>query len=164
MLYEEQKSSQEGRLTLRAHIRRQWALISGRRITAACMAVIFSFGMSRFYLVVPLGEFICLDLPPVQSSAPSTPAPVAHTHSHGPDHHHDHAAAAAPLSSVPDTGYSFTHCRDTINGIALTPIQPLGGIEMTSDMEPALAWSSAVSPSVFLADSFVPSTFQPPRA
>ncbi|MBI4463758.1 MAG: hypothetical protein HY647_03540 [Acidobacteria bacterium] len=110
---------------------------------------LFSFQLSRFYLLVELDNFICLE--------------ANHTHTAGSpahNHHHDDAAAA-PHSH--DEDFKFQHCKDTFGGIALTPVQPLGTPERVSLQLPLGSRATLSVPQYPPIENDLAPPFQPPR-
>jgi hypothetical protein len=111
--------------------------------------------MSRYYLVIPLNQFLCLE---------ATAAKNGEARSH--EHTHDHGPAASiheHTSESQETGYTITHCKDTINGVALTPVQTLAPIEVATVLEPQTIWMSVAPASSSVLDTYLPTPFEPPR-
>jgi hypothetical protein len=133
------------------------------RMTAACVALVFSVGMSRHYLVIPLNQFLCLEATGESgggaAAIPSNPV-APHSHSHG--HNHDHGPTAS--QPVDDDGFIITHCKDEIRGIALTSLQMLGTIETEPFSAEPIVSSILLPADTLLSDFFISDFFQPPRA
>ena len=119
------------------------------RAIALMVVSLFTFQLSRYYLIIELDKFICLDA----------------THAHGvgsgaAGHHHDDAGAVAHSH---DDGYVIQHCKDTFDGITLTPVQPLG-VPVTASYPLSLAIRAvpASQQSQAVENDLAP-PFQPPR-
>ena len=120
--------------------------VPGGRGVCFCVLVLFCFQFSRFYLTVEGGQFLCLDADVPDFSAPH--------------HHHEGELSAAHHS---DGGYSIEHCKDTLDGIPLTPVQPFGtAAAMTLEPSQLVAAAFPVADPV-APDGVLPSPFQPPR-
>ena len=119
-----------------------------RRSVALAVIVFFCFQSSRFYL-----------------SAQMTPVPCPH-------HHpapvmgagiHSHHMAAAP-SPTQEGSFYFQCCKETYNGIGLTPAQPLGLPVHLARIQPEATRAVLLPERSFLVENFLPPPFQPPRA
>lgn len=110
---------------------------------------LFSFQLSRFYLVIELDKFICLE--------------ATHTHGIGlgaSTHHHDHEAG---LSNPEEKGFFFQHCKDTFGGIALTPVQPLDVPVIASYPLPLQSGAALAGPGCPAGENDLAPPFQPPK-
>lgn len=133
--------------------------VQGFSRATQCVAFVllglFCFQLSRVYLVVPADAYMC--------SFPS-PSHESETVS-GDHHHHDEAASSAPfLLANEDDGRSyFQHCKDTLDGLGLTPAQPFGlaAVMQPQPPQPTNYIASIHTPAVL--DNFLPPPFQPPR-
>ncbi|MBI3895074.1 MAG: hypothetical protein HY313_04005 [Acidobacteria bacterium] len=122
-----------------------------RKATAIVMVAFFSFQFIRFYLVAPLDAFECFE--------PNFRHGISASENHG--HHHDELGIVP--HSNDDESYTLQHCKDTYNGIGLTPVQPLGLPIAVSPEFRGLALTLAVyEPSQPLENILLP-PFQPPR-
>ena len=128
--------------------------IFGTRVIAACVVALFCFQFARFYLVIPLDQFLCLEANHTHTGAAS--------HSH--DHHHDSEEALPHSHNDNDTGYYFQHCKDTFEGMALTPVQPLGMPAAVSVRQPEIVVAIHQPEERQFFESFLAPPFQPPRA
>lgn len=140
------------RMSLRSQARRKLLTpLFAKRTVAACVLVFFCLQFSRFYLIIQLDGFICLE----PNHLRTTDSLSAH------DHPHDGEEA---LAHSPDDGYSFQHCKDTFDGIALTPVQPLGLSVAAPVPQPETAWASRMPENQPAIDNVLSPPFQPPRS
>ncbi|MBI4459098.1 MAG: hypothetical protein HY648_03435 [Acidobacteria bacterium] len=130
--------------------RRAWQRCPARKAITVTVAAFFFFQFIRFYLVAPLDVFECLE--------PNFRQGASASENHG--HHHD---AVELQSHSEDAGYTLQHCKDTYNGIALTPVQPLGLPVAVSQEFLRLALPTAVCEPSQPLENFLPPPFQPPR-
>ena len=124
------------------------------RCAVACLILgLLCFQLSRVYLVVPADAFIC----------------AAPEHDHGgatlkhDDHDHSDEAMEALFADQHDDRNYITHCKDTIDGLGLTPAHPYS---MPSASAPQTLVETAVilpSEATLPAGNVVPPPFQPPR-
>ena len=121
-----------------------------RRSLTLAMVVLFSFQLSRFYLIAHLDPSICSEPNHQHSSS------LAETRAHS---HED--AGALPHSH--DDGFFFQHCKDSYDGIGLTPAQPLGLPVTVSPGLPETVWAMILPDILPRAERFLPPPFQPPR-
>ena len=122
------------------------------RVVAACVAVLFCFQFSRFYLVIPLDQFLCLE--------------ANHTHGVASQSGHDHHLSSESLPhshGSKDTGYYFQHCKDSFEGMALTPVQPLGMPPAASIQEPEITVAFQQPEGRQFFENLLPPPSQPPR-
>ena len=122
---------------------------NARRSLTLAMVVLFSFQLSRFYLIAHLDPLICSE-PNHQHSS------LAETHGHS---HED----AGVLPHSHDDGFFFQHCKDSYDGIGLTPAQPLGLPVTASPGLPETVWTMILPDILPRAERFLPPPFQPPR-
>ena len=124
---------------------------SGFKRTFALFAlVVFSVQLVRFYVVVPREAFTCSE----------------------PGHHHasagelanglDHAGEEVLPPGDGDQTY-FQHCKDTLDGLCLTPTQPLGMPVFVAHRIEPLIWLSLPNQISLPIDNALPPPFQPPR-
>ena len=116
---------------------------------ALLVVSLFTFQLSRNFLIIELDQFICLE--------------PTHTHGVGPAssmHHHD-AAEATPHSH--DDGNAIQHCKDSFGDIALTPVQPLGSPVMASYQPPPASRTVLASQRYQAVENDLAPPFQPPR-
>ena len=133
--------------------------LSGRSLfprgrAVACLILgLLTFQLSRVYLVVPADAYLC----------------TAPEHDHGSaalaheDHDHGDEALEALVGDADDGRNYITHCKDTIDGLGLTPAQPY---QTPSASAPHLLVESVVilpGETTFPEDNVVPPPFQPPR-
>jgi hypothetical protein len=121
---------------------------TGTRVVAAVVTFFFAFQLSRFFIVASVAPGLC----PADSDASLLASG---------GHHHDENAVSLPKNH--DPGYYFQHCKDTVDGLALTPVQPLGLPGATIHFVPDTNWSAAPSAAVSATEHFLPAPFQPPR-
>ncbi|MBI4442460.1 MAG: hypothetical protein HY649_03690 [Acidobacteria bacterium] len=123
------------------------------RAIALVVVSLFTFQLSRNFLVIELDRFICLE--------------PTHTHGVGSGasgHHHDDAEAV-PHShdSGHDSGYVIQHCKDSFGDIALTPVQPLDAPVMASYPPPPGSRTVLASQRYQAVENDLAPPFQPPR-
>lgn len=106
-----------------------------RSFTAVGLGLIF-FHLIQAVLLLPINQILCLD--GLNASKSST---VAAPHDHDHDHDHDHGPAA-PASATEPEGDQLQHCKDTLFGIALIPVQPFSLPMAVSLHEPAVSWAA----------------------
>ena len=129
---------------------------SRSRAIALCVVVLFSFQLSRFFLIVHLDAVECFE-------PGHTHAATSHSHSHADNgHQHDHEGEPAPSHSH-DGEHYFQHCKDTYGDAGLTPVQSLGAPETVSYQLPETAWGNPPSENFQPLDNYLPPPFQPPR-
>ena len=126
-------------------------LLFTKRGVAACVLILFCFQFSRFYLIVELDRFVCLEPNHIHTASSLS----------GHDHHPEGGDA---LSEDQESGYSLQHCKDTFNGIALTPVQPLGFSFAAPVQRPETAWASRLPENQQVIDNVLAPPFQPPRS
>ena len=124
---------------------------SGSKRTVAFFAlVVFSVQLVRFYVVFPRDAFICSEA----------------------GHQHDHAGELAngldhggeeflPRGDLDQT--YFQHCKETLDGLCLTPAQPLGMPVFVAHRIEPLIWLSLPNQIALPIDNALPPPFQPPR-
>ena len=130
---------------------------NARRSLTLAMVVLFSFQLSRFYLIAHLDPLICSEPNHQHSSS------LAATHEHPTAvHKHSHEDAGS-LPHSHDEGFFFQHCKDSYDGIGLTPAQPLGLPVTASPGLPETVWTMILPDILPRAERFLPPPFQPPR-
>lgn len=92
---------------------------SGRG-TASLALCLFCFQFVRFYVVIPLDAYTCYSPDHIYGATAS----AAHGHDHALAYDGDQHDEAMPQSD--DRHFYFQHCKDTLNGLGLTPVQPFG--------------------------------------
>src|SRR3990170_7758454 len=99
----------------------------GRRIAVIVALPVFVFQFSLSLLLHPLNQILCLE--------ELNPSSTAAVH----DHHH-----ADPLldSHTEPAGDTMQHCKDTLFGIAVTPLQPFSLPFAPTSQELAISWAS----------------------
>ena len=108
------------------------ARFPARPAVALGILAFFCFPISRFYLSAQLDPEQCWEIG--HSHAASS---QLHDHSE-----HDHHSHAESLPADQDGEYFFQHCKDTYEGIALSPAQPLA-VPVTASIEPPrTSWQS----------------------
>ena len=110
-----------------------------------CLVVMFCFQFGRFYLTVELGQFQCLDTADIHVATSA---------------HHTHAGN---VTAAPPDGYSIEHCKDTLDGIPLTPVQPFGTVAAVTFEQPQLAGAGFQPFDPIAPEHALPTLFQPPR-
>jgi len=119
------------------------------RAIALVAVSLFTFQLSRYFLVIELDRFICLE--------------PTHTHGVGSGasgHHHDDAEA---IPHSHDDGYVIQHCKDSFGDIALSPVQPLDAPVMASN-PPLLGTRTVLASQRHQAvENDLAPPFQPPR-
>ena len=122
----------------------------GNKAITIAVVAFFCFHLIRFYLVAPLDVFACFE--------PNFRQGISALENHG--HHHDDVGFH---SHSEDEGYTLQHCKDTYNGIGLTPVQPLGlPIAVSQEFLELALTAFLFEPSQPL-ENFLPPPFQPPR-
>ena len=108
--------------------------------------VLFGFSISRFYVAVAVE---CLEHP--------------QTHEANASSDHSHAHLGQPRSQENDSGFYFQHCKDSYDGVGLSPVQPLG-VPIPVFSVPPAATQTTLEPQGFrLPESFPLPFFHPPR-
>lgn len=126
-------------------------LLAWRR-TALVALLFFVLQFTRFYLVVQLDETICAHrVAELNQAAASTTA-----------HHHSHEAEQL-VPHEHDNGFYFQHCKETFEGISLTPVQPLGAPMAVSLQRLEWSWQPLVKENFPAPERYLPSPFHPPR-
>ena len=129
---------------------------SRSRAIALCVVILFSFQLSRFFLIVQLAPIECIE-------PGHTHAATSHSHSHADNgQHHDHEGEPAPSHSH-DGEHYFQHCKDTYGDAGLTPVQPLGAPETVSYQPPEATWGESLRENFQPLENYLPPPFQPPR-
>lgn len=124
------------------------------RCAVACLLLgLLCFQLSRVYLVVPADAFVC--------AAPDRDHGGA-TLSHD-DHDRGDEALEALLADEHDDRNYVTHCKDTLDGLGLTPAQPYN--TPAAEAPQPLIETAVVLPGDTLSplDTYLPPAFQPPR-
>ncbi|MCZ6750975.1 MAG: hypothetical protein O7E51_04010 [Acidobacteria bacterium] len=137
---------------------------SHSRAIALCVVVLFSFQLSRFFLIVQLDAVECFDPNHTHDATTHSHADSAHAgHSYADQgHQHDHKGEQAPLRSH-DGEHYFQHCKDTYGDAGLTPVQPQGAPETVSYHPPEAAWGESLRENFQPLENYLPPPFQPPR-
>ena len=126
------------------------------RATAFVALCLFCFQVVRFYVVIPLDAYTCGSLDYTYGDARST-----HHHdfeTNQPDHDHDQA-----LPQDDDDRQYFQHCKDTLNGLALSPVQPFGLPVLVTQQGPQCSWANLATNPHKAIENYLPPPFQPPR-
>lgn len=118
------------------------------RVLYVAVLAFFCFPITRFYLSAQLTSEHCLELE--HSHARSS---AVHTH-------HSHSELLPPARG---DGFFFQHCKDTYNGIALSPVQPLGVPVLVSFEPPQILLRAIERTPAQLPESLPPFFFHPPR-
>lgn len=139
------------RRRLQRLLRRALRRCLARKAITVTVAAFFFFQFIRFYLVAPLDVFACFE-PNFRHQGISAVS----------DHVHDHADVGFHSHSK-DEGYALQHCKDTYNGIGLTPVQPLGLPVAVPQEFLGLALTAALPEPSQPLENFLPPPFQPPR-
>ena len=121
-----------------------------QKVFALATVAVFCLQLSRFYLLIELDRFICLE--------------ANHTHEVGSVRHDHPHAEDGLLPHDHDDGFFFQHCKDSFGEIALTPVQPLGVPVTVSHPQPEPAWTDFLKESRSPLENFLPPPFQPPRS
>ncbi len=121
----------------------------GRRIVVFSFLSLFVFQFSLSLLLHPINQILCLEEFPGSSTA------AAH------DHHHD---GALSHSHPEPTGDTLQHCKDTLYGIAVTPMQPFSLPFAMSPQALTTCWASSSRDFRPLIVRTLPPPYQPPRA
>ena len=117
--------------------------------------LLFSFQLIRFYVVIPLDAYVCTSGDHAQDETPSST-----THDH---HQEDHEALEEALSHNDDEGYSFRHCKDTLDGMGLIPVTLVGLPVADDSRRPAATWIILPGRTDQTLENHLPPPFQPPR-
>ena len=120
-----------------------------RRIGVIVSLALFVVQFSLSLLLHPINQILCLE--ELNGSA----AVAAH------DHHHD--AALSPAHPEP-TGDTLQHCKDTLFGIAVTPMQPFILPFATTPQKLTNSWASPSADFQPLFEHTLAPPHQPPRA
>ncbi len=129
---------------------------SQSKAIALCVVVLFSFQLSRFFLIVQLDAVECYD-------SNHTHGATTHSHSHADQwHQHDHEGEQAPTHSH-DGDHYFQHCKDTYGDAGLTPGQSQGAPETVSYQPPEAAWGESFGETLQPLENYLPPLFQPPK-
>ena len=122
------------------------------RCTAVVVVVLFVFQITRSYLVVQPDDTVCTQrVMELNQAATSTTA-----------HHHSHEGEQL-VSQPHDDGFYFRHCKDTFEGIFLTPVQPLGALGAISHQRLEWSWQPFLKEKFPAPERYLPSHFHPPR-
>ena len=132
-------------------LRKCFTNLPRNRLIALAVVTLFTLQLSRFYFTIQLDQFICYDA----NHTHQTGSPNAHGHQH-------EGEEALPHSH--DDGFFFQHCKDTFDGIGLTPVQPLGVPLAVSCQPPMAVGTIAAREKPQLLEHFLPPPFQPPRS
>ncbi|MBI3934763.1 MAG: hypothetical protein HY316_08715 [Acidobacteria bacterium] len=120
-----------------------------RGIVAVFALSLFVLQLSLSLLMRPLNQILCLE------GLNESSAASAH------DHHHGDALLD---SHTEPSGNTLQHCKDTVFGIAVTPIQPFSLPFATTLQAPGTAWASPSQDFHPVFDRTLAPPFQPPRA
>ena len=120
-----------------------------QRVVASLLLVFFGLQVIRSSYILTPNQLFC----PEQLKEPT--AGSAH------DHHHEGTDLNSPSES---SGYSLEHCKETVWGIALTPVQPFGLPLTTTVAPPEVQRTSGPSEAIAFLQHSLPPPFQPPRA
>ena len=123
--------------------------IRSQRVVASLLLVFFGLQVIRSSYILTPNQLFC----PEQLKEPT--AGSAH------DHHHEGTDLNSPSES---SGYSLEHCKETVWGIALTPVQPFGLPLTTTVAPPEVQRTSGPSEAIAFLQHSLPPPFQPPRA
>jgi hypothetical protein len=118
------------------------------RVIAALAAFCFCLQTGRFFIGASVNPSIC----PLDSYGSS---------SVGGEHDPDEAALSLPRDH--DSGFYFQHCKDTVDGLALTPVQPLPMPTVAAEQEPVAIRVRISCENQRAAGIELPPPFQPPR-
>ena len=118
------------------------------RVIAVFILSFFGFQLIRGYLVVPLDAYVC--------SSPDHD----HDGTSPNGHHHEDEEA---LSQSVDQGNSLQHCKDTLDGLGLIPMEAFGPPVTISRHHLAATWISVAGQNPSPIEIFLPSPFQPPK-
>ena len=111
--------------------------------------VFFSIPIGRFYLRAPLNPVECLE--------------AGHSHSASSPHDHESDMHFHSPADGSKSGFFFQHCKDTYDGLALSPAQPLGVPVTISLARPVTFEVVAIAEQWRRPDSFAFPPFHPPR-
>ena len=128
-----------------------WRRLQQKRMLALTVMALFSLQLSRFFFIIQLDPVLCYDA----------------NHSHeadSPDGHEHHHEGEQALDHTQDDGFFFQHCKDTFDGIGLTPVQPLGVPVAVAYLPPTAVATDGASENPQPLDQFLPPPFQPPRS
>ncbi|MBI2818756.1 MAG: hypothetical protein HYX73_02145 [Acidobacteria bacterium] len=124
----------------------------GRRIAVIVALPVFVFQFSLSLLLHPVNQILCLE--------ELNPSPTAASH----DHHHDHADPLLDSHTAPPAGNTMQHCKDTLFGISVTPLQPFSLPFAPTSQELAISWASPTYEFEALCERSPAPPYQPPRA
>lgn len=120
------------------------------RLLALAVVVLFVFQLSRFYVTISLDPSVCFEL--------------NHQHALPSDAHHHHQEHAGEILPAQDGGFFFQHCKDTYDGMNLTPAQPFGLPSVAAYEEPATTEVATMQEPISPVETFLSPPFQPPRS
>ena len=120
------------------------------RLLAFAVVVFFVFQLSRFYLIITLDPSVCFER--------------NHQHASSSDVHSHHQEHAGEILPTQDGGFFFQHCKDTYDGMNLTPAQPFGLPSVAAYEEPATTWVAPMQEPISPVETFLSPPFQPPRS
>jgi hypothetical protein len=121
-----------------------------RRIAVITSLLLFVFQLSLSLLLHPINQILCLE------ELSGSPTAVGH------DHHHD-AGVLAHSDSDPASN-SVQHCKDTVFGVAVTPMQPFSLPSAVSPQALTTTWASPWADFQPIFGRALPPPYQPPRA
>ena len=147
-------SRRNGFMKLPVHLWRpaMWSSAHASRRRPVSVIVSLSLFVIQFSLSLvlhPMTQILCLD------ELSSTSKTSAHTH------HHDDAIAH---TETEPSGATMRHCKDTLYGVAVTPMQPFHLPSTASVETPASAWAILAQDFEPVVDRTVPPPYQPPQA
>jgi len=134
------------------------ASLLNRRSKTILIAAFFCFQFSQLYLIVPLSGFECFE--PNYLRGVSAMYNLSHHHDASAGHSHAHIASNDQPQQL---GFAFEHCKDTYDGIALTPAQSLG---LPVDFTPQFRLLYTISVTPFFthpAESLSITPYPPPK-
>ena len=122
---------------------------SAKQVIVWATVVFFCLPMFRFYSVTELDPAFCRD----------------HDHSHETALHsgEEHSHPGEVTSPDDDSGFYFRHCKDTYDGMGLTPVQTLGAPAAVSWQPPETFLATLSSEVLRPPQADIPPPFHPPR-
>ncbi|MBI4442236.1 MAG: hypothetical protein HY649_02540 [Acidobacteria bacterium] len=125
-------------------------LSRSQRLLCLVALAFFCFLTGRFYLSTQLDPEACLELGHIAAFPLS-------------DHQHHSHSHLLPSQSEKDPGFFFQHCKDTYEGILLSPAQPFGVPSPVFLEPPQSLWTDQPGLRAQLPDNLPSLPFHPPK-
>ena len=136
-----------------AHQWRRWrsesGLPSAKHVIAWVTVLFFCLPLLRFYSVTELDPARCPER--------------GHSHETALHSGEEHSHPGEVTSPDDDGGFYFRHCKDTYDGMGLTPVQALGAPATVSWQPPETSLATLSSEVLRPPQADIPPPFHPPR-